>query len=66
VRALEAARRLGVATIGMTGAGGVAMAPLCDILLDVPEKATPRVQQVHVCLYHYLCQQVERRIAEQA
>ena len=66
VRALEAARKQGMTTIGMTGAGGGSMAPLCDILLDVPERATPRIQQVHVCLYHYLCQQVERRIAAQA
>lgn len=63
VRAFAAARALGVWTIGMTGEGGGKMAPVSDILLDVPSRATPLIQQVHICLYHYLCQEIEARLA---
>jgi D-sedoheptulose 7-phosphate isomerase len=61
VAALERARPLGMTTIGMTGAGGGRMAPLCDILLEAPSRSTPDIQQVHICMYHYLCAQVEAR-----
>ena len=62
VRALEVARGLGMTTIGLTGQGGGKMAPLCDHLFDVPSKATPAIQQVHLCLYHYFCAAVEAAI----
>lgn len=61
VAALERAKALGMATIGMTGAGGGKMAGLCDVLLEAPSRSTPAIQQVHICLYHYLCAEVEAR-----
>jgi len=64
VRALEAARERGMVTIGLTGMGGGAMAGLCDYLFDVPSVETPAIQQVHVCLYHYFCAEVERAVTE--
>ncbi|WP_109105589.1 SIS domain-containing protein [Azospirillum sp. TSO35-2] len=63
IAAFEVARRLGMTTIAMTGEGGGTMAGLSDILLDVPSRSTPLIQQVHICLYHYLCEQVEARLA---
>lgn len=63
IAAIEKAKSLGMATIAMTGAGGGKLAPLADILLDVPSHATPRIQEVHICLYHYICQEVEARCA---
>jgi D-sedoheptulose 7-phosphate isomerase len=61
VAALERARALGLTTIGMTGEGGGKMAGLCDILLEAPSRSTPAIQQVHICLYHHLCAEVEAR-----
>ncbi len=61
-RALITAKALGVITIGMTGEGGGKMASLCDILLDVDEKETYRVQEKHLPLYHRLCMDVENRM----
>ena len=61
VAALERARALGMTTIGMTGEGGGKMAGLCDILLEAPSRSTPAIQQVHICLYHHLCAEVEAR-----
>jgi D-sedoheptulose 7-phosphate isomerase len=62
VLALEAARARGMATIGMTGQGGGAMAALCDHLFAVPSTLTPAVQQVHLCLYHCFCAAVEEAV----
>jgi len=62
VEALAQAKKMGMTTIGMTGKNGAKMAPLCDILLDVPSTETPIIQQVHVCLYHYICQKVEEAL----
>ena len=64
VAALERAREMGMVTIALTGEGGGKMAPLADCLLAVPSSHTPLIQQVHVCIYHYLCQQIEQRMME--
>lgn len=50
VGALQAARRQGLFTIGLTGDGGGRMAPLCDILLAVPHPSTPLVQEMHAAI----------------
>nr|WP_044553798.1 SIS domain-containing protein [Azospirillum lipoferum] len=63
IAAFEVAKSLGMTTIALTGEGGGKMAGLSDILLDVPSRSTPLIQQVHICLYHYLCEQVEARLA---
>jgi len=59
VRAAQAAKQLGLAVVALTGRGGGALAGNCDILLDVPCDHTPLIQQVHICLYHYICERVE-------
>ena len=63
VKALTAARNLGVGTIGLTGKGGGAMARLCDVLMDVPSTSTPTIQEMHIVVYHYLCQRIEAAFA---
>jgi D-sedoheptulose 7-phosphate isomerase len=59
IAAFETARGLGMTTIGLTGEGGGKMAPLTHHLLPVPSRATPMIQQVHLCLYHHLCAEIE-------
>lgn len=63
VKAFETARQMGMTTVGLTGQGGGKMAALTDILIDVPSKRTPDIQQVHICLYHYICEGIEERLA---
>jgi D-sedoheptulose 7-phosphate isomerase len=63
VAAFRRAREMGMVTIALTGEGGE-MAALADCLLAVPSRHTPLIQQVHVCIYHYLCQEIERRMME--
>jgi len=64
VAAFEKARQMAMVTIALTGEGGGKLAPLADHLLAVPSRETPLIQQVHVCLYHYLCEHIERRMME--
>ncbi|WP_431857333.1 D-sedoheptulose-7-phosphate isomerase [Azospirillum sp.] len=63
VAAFEMARSLGVGTIALTGEGGGKLASLSDVLLAVPSRSTPLIQQAHICLYHYICEHVEARLA---
>jgi D-sedoheptulose 7-phosphate isomerase len=63
VAAFEEARRMDMRVIAMTGEGGGAMGPLADHLMAVPSRSTPLIQQVHLCLYHYLCATIECRMS---
>jgi D-sedoheptulose 7-phosphate isomerase len=60
--AFERAREMGIVTVALTGEGGGKMAALADCLLAVPSRNTPLIQQVHVCIYHYLCHRIEQRM----
>lgn len=64
VEGLRKARQLGLKTIALTGAGGGACAELADVLLAVPDKHTPRIQQAQQVIYHVLCELVENAIAD--
>jgi D-sedoheptulose 7-phosphate isomerase len=62
VAAFQQARRMDMTVIAMTGEGGGTMGPLADHLLAAPSRHTPLIQQVHICLYHYLCSIIECRM----
>ncbi len=62
VRAAEEARKVGMKVLSLTGEGGGALKSFSDLLLDVPSKDTPRIQEVHILLGHIICQQVESRL----
>lgn len=61
--AFQTARSLGVKTVALTGEGGGKLRALSDVLIDVPSRRTPIIQQLHICIYHYICEQVEARYA---
>jgi D-sedoheptulose 7-phosphate isomerase len=65
VAAFEQARSMGMKTIAFTGEGGGKLSPLSDYLFAVPSRSTPLIQQAHLCLYHYLCNAVERALCTQ-
>jgi D-sedoheptulose 7-phosphate isomerase len=62
VKALERARALGLATVGLTGSGGGQVGAYCDVLMAVPLTDTPRVQELHLVTYHAICAAVEHRL----
>jgi D-sedoheptulose 7-phosphate isomerase len=61
IAAFKQARKMGMATIALTGEGGSELGRLADYLLAAPSRYTPFIQQVHICLYHYLCAEIEER-----
>ena len=63
VKALEAAKQIGIFTIGLTGEAGGRMAALCDICHRVPSESTPRIQEMHIALGHSLCEWIESALA---
>ena len=64
LRALKAARQLGLKTIGMTGNRKGAMNEWCDYLFEVPSSDTPRIQEGHLVLGHLLCGLIESELFE--
>jgi D-sedoheptulose 7-phosphate isomerase len=63
VAAFEQAPCMDMHTVALTGEGGGKLAGLSDHLFAVPSRSTPLIQQVHLCLYHYLCQAIECELA---
>ncbi|SFI74099.1 D-sedoheptulose 7-phosphate isomerase [Paenibacillus sp. UNC496MF] len=59
VRAVQVAKSLGLATIGLTGQGGGRLKELCDVTVRVPYAGTPDIQERHLPIYHVLCMMLE-------
>jgi len=59
--AVSTAKALGMTVIGMTGKMGGLLAQSADILLNVTESETYKVQEQHVIVYHLLCLLLESR-----
>lgn len=62
VRALATAERLGLVSVGLTGAGGGQVAGLCTHCIKVPSTDTPRIQEGHITVGHILCAATERAL----
>ena len=59
LKAFEVAKEMGVKVIAMTGETGGLMKEYADILLNVPSKDTPRIQESHILIGHIVCELVE-------
>ena len=59
VLAARAAKALGLRTVGLTGQDGGQLGSACEIMIRVPASEVPRVQELHLPVYHTLCQVVE-------
>jgi D-sedoheptulose 7-phosphate isomerase len=55
LQALEAAKRLGIHRVGLTGANGGRMASLCDICVCAPSTETCHIQEMHIAIGHIVC-----------
>jgi D-sedoheptulose 7-phosphate isomerase len=60
LEAFACARRLGLTTIGLTGASGGKMRGSVDILIAAPTDETPRIQECHILIGHAICDAVEQ------
>ena len=62
LHAVNTAKATELKVIGLTGADGGKLAPLCDVAIKVPAKEVARVQELHLPVYHALCQALEDAI----
>ena len=53
------AKAIGVYVLGLTGCSGGRLADFADLTICVPEKETFKIQELHLPIYHCLCQSVE-------
>lgn len=63
LEALSVARKIGLYTIGLSGASGGRMREIVDVLIAAPSDETPRIQECHILVGHALCDAVEQAIA---
>ena len=65
IRALNLARNMGAATIGLTGHGGGKMKDCVDICIVVPSDDTARIQEVHITIGHIICEIIEQDLTHE-
>lgn len=59
INAMKQAKELDMINIALTGETGGSMKEYADILLNVPSRDTPRIQESHITIGHTICQLVE-------
>lgn len=59
INAARTAKALGLVVISLTGESGGELAPLSDLAILAPANEVPRIQELHLPIYHALCQMVE-------
>lgn len=57
--ALDVAAERGLTRVLITGERGRDLTDLADMVLAVPSGETPRIQEIHLMLGHFLCEAVE-------
>src|SRR3954454_22333295 len=62
IKALEAAREMGIITVGLLGGAGEPALSRCDLALVVPDSETARIQECHIALGHAVLELLEDRL----
>jgi D-sedoheptulose 7-phosphate isomerase len=66
LRAVETARRMGIATVGLLGKGGGELYDRVDVGIVVPlATSSDRIQEVHIKILHIVIEAVERELFPQ-
>lgn len=65
VYAAVAAKAAGMSVIAFTGENGGTLKEYADVLLNVPEKKTYLVQEMHLPVYHLLCHATESELFDE-
>ena len=63
IDAIRSAKKMGLPTVGLTGAGGGALVGLADHCMCVPSDQTARVQEAHILIGHILCELIDEKFA---
>lgn len=64
IAAIMAARKIGCRTIGLTGAKGTKLSPLCDASVLAPSTRTARIQEAHIVIGHIWCELADKWLEE--
>jgi D-sedoheptulose 7-phosphate isomerase len=59
IKAFDAAKKIGIKTIGLLGNDGGKIKSLSDISIIIPNHITARIQEAHIFIGHIICQNVE-------
>lgn len=62
IAAVQAAKRQGLVTIGLTGRSGGRLKAEADYCLCVPADNSPRIQEMHILVGHILCELIEEAL----
>ena len=62
IKAVEAAKGLGMQTAVLTGKDGGRLITLADLTINVPSQVTPAIQEAHPWAEHLLCQIVDEAL----
>lgn len=62
LKALDAARAKGIVTIGFAGRSAPMMEERCDLVMNIPSKETPKIQECHIMMGHIICALIEEDI----
>ena len=62
IKGLEAAKKIGMVTISLTGRDGGDVAKISDHALNVSSTSTPRIQEVHITVGHVICEMVDFKL----
>jgi D-sedoheptulose 7-phosphate isomerase len=62
LRAVVLAKKLGMATIGLSGISGGELRNCVDLCLSVPSDSTPRIQEAHSLIIHIITGIVENAV----
>ena len=63
LRAVEAAKALGVRTLALTAKDGGRIRAMVDLCLVVPTERTDRAQEIHLAIQHGICDVVDEEAA---
>ena len=62
LRALQAAKQVGISTIGFVGSVTEHFDANCELVISLPSTSTPRIQECHIKIGHILCGLIESAI----
>lgn len=62
INAAITAKALGLKVISLTGEKGGSLSELADVVINVPERETYKIQELHLPIYHCLCLMLEEEL----
>ncbi|MCX6766521.1 MAG: D-sedoheptulose 7-phosphate isomerase [Candidatus Moranbacteria bacterium] len=64
LKAMESAKKKNIKNITLLGKDGGKMKELSDMAIVVPDSNTPLIQEIHLMVIHWLCEEVEKHFFE--